>query len=265
SGHAVPLHTEFHAVVDGTSGDTYLQPVNATFLHSSLTANGSVVRVIAPKGHDIELDVVLEHAQIEDLLQLGVRTDPPIMSGPVEMKTRLSLAPGDASVADRLELAGSFHVMRAHFANQKVQARLDSLSLRSQGKAKEAQEHAEEEVPVDLRGVFTLKDGVLSFSQLHFLIPGTHVDMTGDYSLDGQTFDFSGEVRLDAKLSQMTTGWKSILLKPVDPFFSKNGAGTEVPIRITGTESEPHFGLDFGHKDDHENIGKNADTGSKPD
>ncbi len=263
SGHAVPLHTEFHAVVDGTSGDTYLQPVNATFLHSSLTANGSVVREVTPKGHDIELDVVLDHAQIEDLLRLGVRTDPPIMSGPVEMKTRLSLTPGDASVADRLKLAGSFHVMRAHFANQKVQGRLDSLSLRSQGKPKEAQEHADEDVPVDLRGAFTLKDGVLSFSQLHFLVPGTHVDMTGDYSLDGQTFDFRGTARLDAKVSQMTTGWKSILLKPVDPFFSKNGAGTEVPIRITGTESEPHFGLDFGHNDEHENAGKNADTGPK--
>jgi len=263
SGHAVALHTEFHAVVDGTSGDTYLKPVNATFLHTSLTASGSVVRVSTPKGHDIELDVVLDHAQIEDLLQLGVRTDPPIMNGPVEMKTRLSLAPGDATVADRLKLAGTFHVLRAHFANQKVQGRLDSLSLRSQGKAKEAQEHAEEDVPVDLRGVFGLKDGVLSFSLLHFVIPGTHVDMTGDYSLDGQTFDFRGTARLDAKVSQMTTGWKSILLKPVDPFFSKNGAGTEVPIRISGTESEPHFGVDFGRKDEHENVGKNTDTGPK--
>jgi len=263
SGHAVPLHTEFDAVVDGTSGDTYLQPVNATFLHSSFTANGSVVRVSTPKGHDVELDVVLDHAQIEDLLQLGVRTDPPIMNGPVEMKTQLSLAPGDASVADRLKLAGSFHVLRAHFANQKVQGKLDSLSLRSQGKPKEAQEHAVEDVPVDLRGLFTLKDGVLSFSQLHFLIPGTHVDMTGDYSLDGQTFDFHGIVRLDAKVSQMTTGWKSILLKPVDPLFSKHGAGTEVPIRITGTESEPHFGLDFDHKDEHGNAGKNTDAGPK--
>jgi AsmA-like C-terminal region len=263
SGHAVPLHTEFHAVVDGTSGDTYLQPVKATFLHTSFTANGSVVRVSTPKGHDIELDVVLDHAQIEDLLQLGVRTDPPIMSGPVEMKTRLSLAPGDANVADRLKLAGSFHVLRAHFANEKVQGKLDSLSLRSQGKAKEAQERDKEDVAVDLRGVFTLKDGVLSFSLLHFLIPGTHADMTGTYSLDGQTFDFRGTVRLDAKVSQMTTGWKSILLKPVDPFFNKNGAGTEVPIKITGTESEPHFGLDFGHKDEHDNIGKNSDTEPK--
>jgi hypothetical protein len=256
SGHPVALHTEFHAVVDGTSGDTYLQPVTATFLHSSFTANGSVVRVSTPQGHDVELDVVMNDARIEDLLKLGVHTDPSIMSGPVEMKTRLSLAPGAASVADRLALAGTFHVLRAHFTNEKVQGRIDSLSLRSQGKPKEAQSHSEEDVPVDLQGVFTLKDGVLSFSLLHFLIPGTHVDMTGDYSLDGQEFDFRGKAWLDAKVSQMTTGWKSILLKPVDPFFSKNGAGTEIPIRITGTESEPHFGLDFGHKDEPGNVGK---------
>lgn len=250
SGQAVPLHTEFHAVVDGTSGDTYLQPVNATFLHSSFTAKGSVIRMKDPKGHDIELDVVIEHAQIEDLLKLGVRTDPPIMSGPVQMKTQLSITPGSESISDRIKLAGEFHVSRAHFANEKVQGRLDSLSLRSQGKPKEAQAHDQPDVPVDLQGVFSLKDGMLSFPAIHFLIPGTHVDMTGDYSLDGKTFDFHGTVRLDAKVSQMTTGWKSILLKPVDPLFHKNGAGTELPIRITGTESEPHFGLDFGHKDD---------------
>jgi hypothetical protein len=28
SGHKIPLHTDFHAIVDGTDGDTYLQPVN---------------------------------------------------------------------------------------------------------------------------------------------------------------------------------------------------------------------------------------------
>ena len=261
SGHPVPLHTEFHAVVDGASGDTYLRPVNATLLHSSFTAEGSVVRV--PNGHDIHLNVVMDHARIEDLLTLGVRTNPPVMTGPVEMKTRLSLAPGDASVADKLQLAGNFHVLSAHFTNEKVQSRLDSLSLRSQGKPKEVQEHTGENVPVDLRGVFTLKEGLLSFSSLHFLIPGTHVDMTGDYSLDGRTFDFRGKVRLDAKLSQMTTGWKSILLRPIDPFFTKNGAGTEIPIRISGTESEPRFGLDLGHKDKRQNVGKKPAAGSK--
>lgn len=259
SSRAVPLHTDFHAIVDGTSGDTYLRPVRAAFLHSSFVANGSVVRLSKSHGHDIELSVVLDHALIEDLLRLGVRTDPPVMTGPVQMETKLSLPPGDANVSERLKLAGTFHVLEAHFTNQKVQAKLDSLSLRSQGKVKQAQEvNIQENVPVDLQGVFTLNDGSLSFSFLHFLVPGTHVDMTGTYSLDGQEFDFHGKARLDAKVSQMTTGWKSILLKPVDRFFSKDGAGTEVPIRITGTESEPHFGLDFHHKDEHANTGKNA-------
>ena len=262
SGHPVGLRTEFHAVVDGTSGDTYLKPVKVFFLNTSLTANGSVVRLRNGKGHDIELDVFLNRARIEDLLTLGVRTDPPIMTGPVDLKTKLSLSPGASTVSDRLKLAGDFHVLRAHFANEKVQGKIDSLSLRSEGR-RQSREQNGEDVPVDLQGVFTLGDGMLSFSLLHFLIPGTHVDMTGDYSLDGREFDFHGTARLDAKLSQMTTGWKSILLKPVDPFFSKDGAGTEVPIKVTGTESEPRFGLDFHHKDEHDSTVKKADTLSK--
>jgi hypothetical protein len=252
SGHPVPLHTEFHAIVDGTNGDTHLEPVKATLLHSSFTAQGSIIREQNPRGHDIELDVVLDHALIQDLLRLGVKTNPPIMTGPVEMKTKLSLKPGSGDVIDRLGLAGNFHVLRAHFTNEKVQGRIDSLSLRTQGKPKEAREQTNEneDVPVDLQGIFTLANGTMSFSLVHFLIPGTHVDMAGVYSMDGKTFDFHGTARLDASLSQMTTGWKSILLRPVDRFFRKDGAGTEVPIKITGTESEPHFGLDFGHKDE---------------
>jgi hypothetical protein len=253
SGHPVPLHTDFHAIVDGTDGDTYLQPVRAQILHSSLTARGKIVRVDNPNGHDIELDVVLGHARIEDLLKLGVRTDPPIMTGPVEMKTKLSLRPGNADVANRLKLAGNFRVPEGHFTNEKMQGRIDSLSLRSRGKPRLAREHLEVDVPSDLQGTFKLDDGVLSFSFLHFLIPGTHADMTGQYSLDGNLFDFHGKLKLDAKLSQMMTGWKSILLKPVDPFFHKNGAGTEVPFKVTGTRSEPHFGLDFHHKEENKN------------
>jgi hypothetical protein len=263
SGHRVALHTEFHAIVDGTSGDTDLAPVKATLLHSSFTATGSVTRMRHQRGHDIELEVVVEHAQIEDLLKLGVRTDPSVMTGPVQMHTRLSLMPGEGDVADRLKLAGSFHVSDGHFTNEKVQSRLDSLSSRTQGKVKEAREDEAEKVPADLRGVFTLKDGLLSFSLLHFMIPGTHVDLAGDYSLDGQTFDFHGTARLDAKLSQMTTGWKSLLLKPVDRFFSKNGAGTEVPVRITGTQSEPHFGLDYGRKEGRAPLEKNFDAAQR--
>jgi len=251
SGHHVPLHTDFHAIVDGTDGDTYLDPVKARVLHSSFTASGKIVRMKVPQhGHDIELNVVLGHATIEDLLKLGVKTDPPIMTGIVAMNTRLSLPPGPADVANRLKLAGGFHIPQGFFTNDKLQARIDSLSMRSLGKHKSQDNPEVASVRSDLQGKFTLNQGVLSFSFLHFQVPGTHADMTGEYSLDGNTFDFHGLLKLDAKLSQMTTGWKSLLLKPVDPFFHKHGAGTEVPFKITGTRSEPHFGLDLGHKEE---------------
>ncbi|MBV9180678.1 MAG: hypothetical protein JO356_05145 [Acidobacteria bacterium] len=248
SGHPLPLHTDFHALVDGTSGDTYLQPVEADFLHSSLLAKGSILRLKNSGGHRVLLDVTVNPARIEDLLKLGVRTLPPVMTGRAELKTSFDLSPGQAAISDRLRLSGSFHISDAHFSNQKVQARLDALSLRSLGRPKLAKDGTLDKVRSEMNGVFGLSEGVLSFPNIHFEVPGTKLDLGGIYSLDGKQFDFHGKARMDAKLSHMVTGWKSVFLKPVDPFFSKHGAGTELPVKVTGTRSEPHFGLDFHHK-----------------
>jgi len=165
------------------------------------------------------------------------------------MNCRLSLLPGEADVADRLQLVGKFHVPSGSFDNEKLQRRIDDLSFRSQGKVNLVGKTPNEPVTSDLQGSFRLNNGILSFSSLQFQIPGTDADMSGQYSLDGKVFDFHGTLRMEAKLSQMTKGWKSILLKPVDPFFHKDGAGTEVPFKITGTRSELHFGLDFHRKE----------------
>jgi hypothetical protein len=202
-----------------------------------------------PKGHRVELDVTVAKGRIEDLLKLAVRTDPPVMTGLLQLKTKFDLPPAEPDVAYRLKLAGNFRVTQSHFTNEKIQSKIDALSMRSQGKPKLAQDNIPDDVRSDLMGVFNLEDGVIHFSRLQFEIPGTWVNLTGDYSLDGNQFDFHGKARMDAKLSHMVGGWKSILLKPADPFFSKNGAGTEIPVKVTGTKSEPHFGTDFGHKD----------------
>ncbi len=45
ANHKMPLHTEFHAIVDGTSGDTYLQPVDARLGGSDFTCKGEVINV----------------------------------------------------------------------------------------------------------------------------------------------------------------------------------------------------------------------------
>jgi len=257
SGRTVPLHTDFHAIVDGTNGDISLQPVQARILTTWLVANGSAVRTKDPRGHHVELDVAVEKGKIEDLLKLAIRTDPPVMTGVVRLKTKFDLPPGEADVANRLKLAGSFQVSGAHFTNDKIQGKIDAFSMRSQGKPKLAQDNAADNVNSEMNGTFSLSNGLLSFSQLQFQMPGTRVSLVGSYSLDGNQFDFHGDARMDAKLSQMVTGWKSMLLKPADRFFSKNGAGTQIPIKITGTKSEPQFGIDFGHKD----VSKSAKHG----
>ena len=247
-GRPVPLHTDFHAVVDGTSGDTYLQPLHAKLVDSWLDATGSVVRTKDPPGHRVELDVAIDHGKVEDLLKLAVERDPPFMRGSVQLKTKFELPPGEPDIADRIKLAGSFQMAKTSFTNAEVQDKVDAISMRSQGKPKLAEDNIPDNVKSELSGTFRLLEGLLSFSRLQFQIPGTELNLTGNYNLDGNQFDFRGKVRMDAKVSQMVSGWKSILLKPVDPFFHKNGAGTEVPVKITGTKSELHFGTDFRDK-----------------
>ena len=57
--------------------------------------------------------------------------------------------------------------------------------------------------------------------------------LTGTYGLLGEQMDFHGTAQMDAKLSEATTGVKSFLLKAVDRFFEKPGAGNgdSVPHR----------------------------------
>ena len=86
---------------------------------------------------------------------------------------------------------------------------------------------------------------MLKLSQLVCTVPGAEIRLTGIYTLDGKEFDLTGDARMQASLSGVVGGWKGKLLTPMDPFFSKNGAGTEIPIKITGTKANPHIGLNY--------------------
>jgi hypothetical protein len=247
ANHAMPLHTKFHAIVDGTNGDTYLQPVEARLGESDFTCHGAVINVKG-QGHIIDLDVTVPNGRIQDFLQLGVKTTPAVMTGRLATKTKLHIHPGDESVSKKLGLKGGFMLRQIHFTNPDVEDKVDMLSLRAQGNPKDAKPGAED-VHSQMVGQFVLGNGKLSFSKLDYSLPGADVKLAGEYTLDGDRFEFAGKMRTDAKVSQMVASrWKSILLKPVDPFFKKNGAGAEIPVKISGTKSAPKFGLDLGHK-----------------
>jgi hypothetical protein len=245
SDHPVPLHTVFHAYVDGTTGDTYLDPVQAHMLHSDFTCKGKVV-LIKGAGHDIQMDVDIPHARMQDMLELGVKTDPPLMNGTLTMKAKLHIPPGPVRVPAKLELAGSFHLQQVQFNNIQFQNKIDGLSARAQGKPDEvAQVSTDKKAEADsqMSANFVLGHGLMTVNDVHYQIPGALVLLNGVYSMNGDVFEFKGHVRTDATASQMVTGWKSLLLKPVDPFLKKNGAGLELPISISGTQGDVHFGL----------------------
>jgi AsmA-like C-terminal region len=248
ANHPVPLHTKFSAIVDGTSGDTYLQPVEAKLGQSQFTCTGAVVNVKG-KGHTIDLDVDVPAGRIQDFLQLAVQTQPVVMTGVLTMKTKLHIRPGKESVTQKLGLNGTFSLQRMHFTNPDVQDKVDMLSLRAQGDPKDAKPGAEDVIS-HMTGKFTMGDGKLDLTDLNYAMPGATVALAGVYTLDGKKFDFTGKVRTNAKLSQMVSSWwKSWGLKVVDPFFHKHGAGAEIPVKITGTNTAPKFGLDLHHKD----------------
>jgi hypothetical protein len=247
ANHPVPLYTRFSAIVDGTTGDTYLQPVQAKLGASEFSCSGAVVNVKG-KGHTIDLDVDVPAGRIQDFLQLAVKTQPPVMTGVLAMKTKLHIRPGKESVTQKLGLQGNFGLKQMHFSNPEVQDKVDMLSLRAQGDPKDAKPGAED-VTSRMTGTFKMANGQLAFENLNFVMPGATVQMQGAYTLDGKKFDFTGKVRTDAKLSQMVASWwKRWPLKVVDPFFHKHGAGAEIPVKITGTNTEPKFGLDIRHK-----------------
>jgi hypothetical protein len=249
-----PLHTKFHAKVDGTNGDTWLQPVEATLGHSHFTAQGKIVRVAGPgvdggpptsKGHDIQLVVNVDRGRIEDFLRLANHSNP-VVNGTVTTKATLHIPPGPEHVVKRLQLKGSFNLDDAVFTSAKIQDRVRDLSMHGLGRPKDAKETDPQTVDSTMSGDFQMAGGVITLPVLKYSVPGADIQLKGTYSVEGGVIDFAGSAALRATVSQMVGGWKGFLLKPADRFFKKDGAGTEVPIHISGTREDPKFAVNLG-------------------
>jgi hypothetical protein len=242
SGNKLHLKTQFSAIVDGVNGDTLLRPVRAQFLGSGIVARGGVTQVAGRNGRIILLDVSAQPARLEDLLRLAVKSATPSMTGAVSVYTKFDLHPGEAEIAKRLKLDGSFTVQSARFANPETEAKIAGLSRRGQGKPRDDDI---QNTRFDMQGHFVLAHSQVTFSSLSFSVPGVSLQLQGTFGLLSQALDFHGTLRLQAKISQTTSGIRSLLLKPVNPLFEREGAGTVLPIRITGTRGEPSLRVEI--------------------
>lgn len=241
-GHPFALHTTYHTIIDGTNGNTLLERIDASFLQSSLVAKGGVIDSPGRKGRAITLDVDMDRARIEDIMRMAVKAPKPPMTGALKLVTKFHLPPGDTDVSEKLQLDGRFAITSARFTNYDVQGKIEELSKRGRGKSADA---PKDRVASNFEGRFNLGGGTLKLPSFQFDVPGAVVKLAGNYGLKSEAIDFKGELLLDAKLSQTVSGFKSVLLKAVDPLFKqKDGTGSSLPIKIEGSRNEPKFGLD---------------------
>jgi hypothetical protein len=238
AGNPVPLHTTFEALVDGTNGNTTLKPVHAQLGTTSFTTSGAILKRDNGPLRSIDLDVNMPDGEMIDLLKLAMKGKP-FMSGRIQMTSKIRLPPWQGTVNEKLILDGGFHIKRGQFLQDVIQDKIDSLSRRGQG---QPSNHSIDDVFSDMAGEFHLENQDIEFKSLTFGVPGSKVDLAGDYNMSSDALNFHGALRLDAHVSQTMTGWKRWLLKPADPFFAKNGAGTYLKIKVSGTTKSPHIG-----------------------
>ena len=256
SGRPVRLTTVFSAYVDATRGDTFLKQVTADFWHTHVVAQGSIASSPNGNGKTALIDLRARNARIQDLLLLFVQANRAPMSGSVTLQAKVEIPPGKQPFLRKVKLSGAFGIANGIFSEPATQQDIDKLSAAAQGEKnndqknnKSDEEHSDPEtVLTDLNGQVNVVDGPAEFSDLSFGVPGAHARVHGIYNLINYKIDLRGQMRVDSKISNTTSGAKSLLLKMMDPFFKKKHNGEVVPVRISGTYDHPTFGLDFDDK-----------------
>jgi hypothetical protein len=237
--HPLPLHADFRATVDGMNGNTLLHPANVHLVHSTIVANGGIVSKPGEQGKTVTLDATVQPGRIDDFLLLMMKPKEPFMAGATLMQAHIMVPPVSRPFLEKLHVTGTVTIGSAHYNRPKVQANVDRLSKSAEGEPKDDPELVDSEV----RGQCVIDGGVVHVSTLSLQVPGAFARTKGTYALKGHALHLTGTLRTEAKASQTTTGWKSALLKVVDPFLKRKHAGAEIPIQVTGTSDHPNFSV----------------------
>ena len=244
-GYPVPLAANYEALVDGENGNTILKPVRATLGTTRFTTSGAVIKNNGELRRSITLDVSMPTGNLSDVLRLAM-PGPLFMEGDLAFAGKIVIPPLATRVDQKLLLDGQFQISSGRFLRSQMQSKIDSLSRRGQGQPKNKEIT---QVFSQMTGTFHMENRTIAFNSLKFDTPGAGIELTGKYNLADESLDFHGSLGLQAKVSQTVAGWKRWVLKPVDPFFAKNGVGTFLRIKITGTSKSPDFGLDHARPD----------------
>lgn len=247
ASHSRHLATEFHAIVDGTLGNTFLQDVVAHFDNTTAVFKGSVAGKNGQQGKTVNLDILSADGHIEDLLNLFIAAPRASMEGVINMRGHVELDPGKQPFVTRLKMEGDFGVEQGKFVDPAIEADLTRLS-NSAKKPKDAPRPDATRVLSDVQAHFSAAGGTALLSRAAFSVPGAKATLHGTYRLTDYKLDLHGTLSTTGKPSDATTGFKSVLVSAITPFFKRKHSEKIVPIKITGTYGNTAIGLDLSSK-----------------
>lgn len=258
SEHSVDLSAAYQATVNALNGDVILHQVNTSILDTRVTATGSVAGKQGEKGKLTSIDLAVRGGRIQDLMLLFVTKGKPPVNGATSIRAHVTVPPEGKPFLKELEVTGDFTIGGGQFTKASTQKSVDLLSQRASGadknsrnKNKAAEADDPPDVQSNLEGHVVLRNKIAHFTRASFSVPGASAIMDGTYNLDNDRVNFQGTLKTKAEFSKTTSGIKSILLKPFDPFFKKNPSGSSVPINMTGRYPNPKFGLDLDQDKKH--------------
>jgi AsmA-like C-terminal region len=241
SRHQVRLRTQFKAFVNAGTGDVFLDEVDSGFGRTTILTVGSVAREAGQKGRFTELNIQAKDGRIQDLFELFIKERRSPIAGVTNFRAHVMLPPKKHPFFKKVQLNGDFGIEAGEFTRSITQQDVDKLSAESRGQ----KDDNPEAVLSGLKGHVELADGIATFSNLSFGVPGALAQMHGTYDLISEKVDLHGILKMDAAISHMAHGPKAVLLKLMDPFFKREPRGSEVPVKITGTYQHPSFGLEL--------------------
>jgi hypothetical protein len=246
TSHERQLAVAYHAIVDGTKGDTKLEEVSARFDRTTAEFKGSVAGSGQASGKIASIDMWTNNGRVEDILRLFISAKTAPLTGAFTFAGHVDIPPGPGPFLRRIKMSGDFGVAGGKFANRETESDLTRLSDSAEKHHDSAAEQPAVSVLSDLKGHGSAVNGIATLTNISFSMPGAKARMHGTYGLIDYKVDLHGTLLTTGNPSDATTGFKAFMVKVITPVFKKKHSAKLVPFKITGSYSNVNMSLDLG-------------------
>jgi AsmA-like protein len=243
--HAVPVNVQYQILVNGPAGDVQVQHSVFRSGDSTITATASIT------GHPktTHVDFQTKDGNLMRYLQV-IEHGEPETQGRATFQASAEFTNGPEPFLKRLKLNGEISLDHVSFISKQQQT-MDAFSARVRKNPPDDPQASSQSNPPEIFAEASshthFDDGVAYLPDVVVTIPGAKGKLKGTFNLLNYKVHLTGTAKLQKGLSHTSTGWKSVLLKPLAPFFRHKNAGTVISIAVTGTSQKPNLTQDVLH------------------